>query len=815
MNKIITLVLLFFSLGAVAQIDIRIDAKHPTADISPMLYGIFYEDINHAADGGIYPELIRNRSFEDHDSQAEAWAPYTSVNGNVRMTIVRDDLLNKVQRQALHVVTTNIGDTDAGVMNKGFWGINAVKGREYKLSMWIKVTRSRGFFAMLKGKKGVKFYSSVKLNVDLTKGGWQHVTATLKSTANDPDAQFVISSKGNSDFYLDVVSLFPPTYKNRENGLRPDLVEMLYELHPRFMRFPGGCFVEGQDTPDNAFRWERTIGPIEQRPGHWNKNWGYRTTDGLGFHEYLQLAEDLGAKPLYVVNIGIWHGGVTPLDSLRMWIDECMNALEYANGGTNTKYGKLRAKNGHPEPFNIEYSEIGNENNQNDCTQLSDNYYARYRAFRTAILRKYPKMHIIGDVAAWGTDEPRWESKDKVDLFDEHYYRSPAWFANNCHKYDAYSRAWPNIYCGEYAVTQNFGELGNLHAALGEAVFMMGMENNGDMVELSSYAPIFVNENDARWRPDMIRFNSHSVMGTPSYYVQKLMSDNLPTRALKVTEGSDITFPANDVYTPDSSYIGIATWNTNTTFKDVMMRAGSYTIFASGTKAGEFTVRSTGWTFGKDGAVQHDIAENQSALVNIPIGGRKYTVTMRARKNSGNEGFILMFNYADNNNYCWLNLGGWSNSSHGVEQMYHGGKTAIFQTPGHIETGRWYDVRLEVDGNHITAFLDDEKVVDTELRGFTKPGIFTSAALDDATGELVVKIVNTSQQRENATLHLDGFKANGADLIQMKAKSGDAENTLDNPTQVYPTRRHIALEGDNPEFVVEPFSLNILRIKGM
>ena len=815
MNKIITLVLLFFSLGAVAQIDIRIDAKHPTADISPMLYGIFYEDINHAADGGIYPELIRNRSFEDHDSQAEAWAPYTSVNGNVRMTIVRDDLLNKVQRQALHVVTTNIGDTDAGVMNKGFWGINAVKGREYKLSMWIKVTRSRGFFAMLKGKKGVKFYSSVKLNVDLTKGGWQHVTATLKSTANDPDAQFVISSKGNSDFYLDVVSLFPPTYKNRENGLRPDLVEMLYELHPRFMRFPGGCFVEGQDTPDNAFRWERTIGPIEQRPGHWNKNWGYRTTDGLGFHEYLQLAEDLGAKPLYVVNIGIWHGGVTPLDSLRMWIDECMNALEYANGGTNTKYGKLRAKNGHPEPFNIEYIEIGNENNQNDGTQLSDNYYARYRAFRTAILRKYPKMHIIGDVAAWGTDEPRWESKDKVDLVDEHYYRSPAWFANNFHKYDAYSRAWPNIYCGEYAVTQNFGELGNLHAALGEAVFMMGMENNGDMVELSSYAPIFVNENDARWRPDMIRFNSHSVMGTPSYYVQKLMSDNLPTRALKVTEGSDITFPANDVYTPDSSYIGIATWNTNTTFKDVMMRAGSYTIFASGTKAGEFTVRSTGWTFGKDGAVQHDIAENQSALVNIPIGGRKYTVTMRARKNSGNEGFILMFNYADNNNYCWLNLGGWSNSSHGVEQMYHGGKTAIFQTPGHIETGRWYDVRLEVDGNHITAFLDDEKVVDTELRGFTKPGIFTSAALDDATGELVVKIVNTSQQRENATLHLDGFKANGADLIQMKAKSGDAENTLDNPTQVYPTRRHIALEGDNPEFVVEPFSLNILRIKGM
>lgn len=807
------LFLSFFTFSANAQVDIRIDAKNPQADISPMLYGIFYEDINHAADGGIYAELIRNRSFEDDDTNAEAWSPYLSVNGNVRMTIVKDNLLNKAQGHALHVVTSNIADTDAGVMNNGFWGINVVKGREYKLSMWIKVNRSRGFFAMLKGKKGVKFYSSVKLDVNLSKGGWQHVTATLKSNATDPDAQLVISSKGNSDFYLDVVSLFPPTYKNRENGLRPDLVEMLYELHPRFMRFPGGCFVEGQDTPDNAFRWERTIGPIEERPGHWNKNWGYRTTDGLGFHEYLQLAEDLGAKPLYVVNIGIWHGGVTPLDSLRLWVDECMNALEYANGPVTSKYGKLRAKNGHPEPFNIEYIEIGNENNQNDGAQTSDNYYARYRAFRTAILKKYPKMHIIGDVAAWGTDDPRWESKDKVELVDEHYYRSPAWFANNFHKYDTYSRSWPSVYCGEYAVTQGYGNLGNLNAGLGEAVFMMGMENNGDQVALSSYAPIFVNENDARWRPDMIRFNNHAVMGTPSYYVQKVMSDNLPTRALRVTEGSDIKFTENDIFTPDSSYIGVATWNTDATFKDIQIQAGDYVLFTSGTKANEITVRSTDWSFGRDGLTQHSLSENQSALVNVPIGGKKYTVTMRARKNSGSEGFILMFNFEDNDNYCWLNIGGWSNSSHGIEQVYHGGKTALCQTKGSVEAGRWYDVRIDVDGNHLAAFLDGEQILQTELRGTTAPGIYTSAGMDDATGEMVVKIVNTSKNYESAVLHLDGFCAAGADLIQMKAKSGDEENTLDNPTVVYPTRRHIALEGYNPEFVVEPYSLNILRIR--
>ncbi len=813
MKRLQSLLILLVAIAANAQIDIRVDATKSPADISPMLYGIFYEDINHAADGGIYAELIRNRSFEDSEKVPEAWKPYLSVNGNVRMTLEREDLMNKVQRQALHVVTTGIGDTDAGVMNTGFWGINAVKGRTYKLSLWIKVKRSRGIYVMLKGKNGTKFHASARLNYDKSKSSWQHATAELTSTVNDPEAVFVLTSTGNSDFYLDMVSLFPPTYKNRENGLRPDLVEMLYELHPRFMRFPGGCFVEGQETPDNAFRWERTIGPIEERPGHWNKNWGYRTSDGLGFHEYLQLAEDLGAKPLYVVNIGIWHGGVTPLDSLRYWIDECMNALEYANGNAKTKYGKMRAKNGHPEPFNIEYIEIGNENNNNDGGPLSDNYYARYRAFRTAILKKYPKMHIIGDVEAWGTDEPRWHSKDKVDLVDEHYYRSPAWFAENFHKYDKYSRSQPDVYCGEYAVTQGFGKLGNLHAALGEAVFMMGMENNSDIVKMSSYAPIFVNENDDRWRPDMVRFNSQAVMGTPSYYVQKLFAENVGTRTLAVTEHADTIFTDNRIYTPDSSYIGVATWETQSTFADIQVTAGKHTIYASGKKAADFLLRDTHWEAGKSGLSQKGNSAPATALLNAPIGGKKYTVTFRGRRDGGREGFMVIFNYEDKDNYCWLNIAGCSNTSHRIEQIVGGGKGVLVETPGHVETGRWYDVRLEVDGNKVTAYLDEEKILETRLRGNSQEGVYTSAAMDDNTGEMILKIVNTSGNRENTRLHLDGFTADGADLIQLKSKSGLAENTLDEPTMVYPTRRHISLEGDAPEFTVDPYSLNILRVK--
>lgn len=813
MKNLLTILFLFVASVATAQIDIRVDASKSPVNISPMLYGIFYEDINHAADGGIYAELIRNRSFEDSEKTPEAWEPYLSVNGNVSMSLVRDDLLNKAQGQALHVVTTGVGDTDAGVLNSGFWGINAVKGRTYKVSLWIKVKRSRGFYVMLKGKKGTKFYASAHLNYDKAKSGWQRATATLTSTANDPNAIFVISSTGNSDFYLDVVSLFPPTYKNRENGLRADLVEMLYELKPRFMRFPGGCFVEGQETPDNAFRWERTIGPIEERPGHWNKNWGYRTSDGLGFHEYLQLAEDLGAKPLYVTNIGIWHGGVTPLDSLRFWIDECMNALEYANGDIHTKYGKLRAKNGHPEPFNIEYIEIGNENNNDDNSQLSDNYYARYRAFRTAILKKYPKMHIIGDVAAWGTDEPRWKSKDKVDLVDEHYYRTPAWFAEQFHKYDKYSRSQPDVYCGEYAVTQGFGNLGNLNAALGEAVFMMGMENNSDIVKMSSYAPIFVNENDDRWRPDMVRFNSQSVMGTPSYYVQKLFAENLGTRTLVVTENADTLFSDNRIFTPDSSYIGVATWDTQSTFADIQVTAGQHTIYASGKKAQDFLLRDTHWEVGKNGLSQTGRGAPATALLQTPIGGKKYTVTFRGRRDGGREGFMVIFNYEDKDNFCWLNIAGNRNTSHRIEQTVGGGRGVLVEAPGHVETGQWYDVRLDVDGNKVTAYLDGEKILETKLRGGNLPGIFTSAAMDDNTGEMILKIVNTTENRESTVLHLDGFEADGADLIQLKAKSGMSENTLDEPTMVYPTRRHISLEGTVSGFTADPYSLNILRIK--
>ena len=535
MKKFTIISLLLATFMAIqAQVSLTIDTQSTGKTVSPMLYGIFYEDINHAADGGLYAELIRNRSFEDDKTLEPSWRITSSSSSHVASKIITEGLLNDAQKQALQLSISASSQNPVTLSNFGFWGIHAVKGQTYRLTFWAKGDYKGKLRARLSQNDGQNIYAESIINKEIH-SKWTKHTILLTAKQTDPHALFQLVAEGKGTLCLDVISLFPPTFMNRENGCRIDLAQMLYDLHPKFMRFPGGCYVEGKKSPQNAFHWEQTIGPIENRPGHMNVNWNYRTSDGMGFHEFLQLAEDLHAKPLYVVNVGIWHGGFTPLDSIQPWIEECLNALEYANGPVSSKYGALRAKNGHPQPFNIEYLEIGNENNQLDPSAQSDHYYERFKKFKDAILTKYPYMHLIGNVVAWADDNPLWRSKEPVELIDEHYYRDSKWFADNFHKYDAYPRNKSNIYIGEYAVTKDYGKMGSLNAALGEAIFMMGMENNADIVKMASYAPIFANLNDKRWAPDMIQFNSEKAFGTPSYYVQKMMANHVGTQILNVS----------------------------------------------------------------------------------------------------------------------------------------------------------------------------------------------------------------------------------------------------------------------------------------
>ena len=789
--------LLLSSVAATAQVTIDIDAAQRGAQVSPMLYGIFFEDINHAADGGLYAELIQNRSFEDSKTDIAAW--FTAANGasTIKSQLTDKKLLNNKQGQALQLNIAATADAPVALGNYGFWGIHAVPGRTYKLSLWIKGNYKGTIKAQLSDKSGQQVYAETTLQGGVSKK-WNKLTAQMTSQANDPQACFRLLFDGKGEVTLDVISLFPPTFKNRENGCRPELAQLLQNLQPKFMRFPGGCFVEGQKSPDNAFHWERTVGSIEERPGHRNENWGYRTSDGLGFHEFLQLSEDLGAKPLYVVNVGLWHGGLTPVDSLEPWIQECLDALEYANGDVTTKYGAVRAKNGHPAPFNIEYLEIGNENNQHDPAQQSDRYYDRYKKFKDAVLTKYPKMHLIGNVVAWGDDDPKWNSTEEVELLDEHYYRNPAWFADNFRKYDSYDRKGPKIYCGEYAVTQGFGKFGHIGAALGEAVFMMGMENNSDHVTMASYAPIFVNENNIAWQPDMIRYNASQVMCTPSYYVQKLMAENVGTRILSVTQ--------NDPYTdrllkksaqPAESRYGFGTWGTKASFQ----------------YRGETSVVDGEWKNDGNVVSQVGYGEGLIALTSEKLKSPNYTIKTRCRKDAGGEGFLVIFNYVDPDNYCWINIGGWGNTQHALEQVVNGSKIQTAMKPGHVEEGRWYDVKIEEEGDHVKCWLDNELIIDTQLRQNESMGVFSSATLDENTGEVIVKVVNPTPEPTTAALRLKNFAPSKARVIRLAATKGTAENTMDSPTNVYPIEETVALTPDNVSIDVPANSLNIIRLK--
>lgn len=813
-----------------AQVVINIDAQQKGPEISSTHYGIFYEDINHAADGGLYAELIRNRSFEDDSMQQNERRRNRVKNeskisnwfavGNAQLSLVKTDLLNNVQHNALNLRLAAPGD---GVRNEGFWGMNVVAGNKYKLSFFAKSDqRYKGTLkAQLVSAQG-KELGSANIKVSVS-GKWTKYTTTIIATDNDPKAQFALTGNKAGQLQLDVVSLFPPTYKNRPNGMRPDLAQMLEDMHPRFMRFPGGCFVEGQNSPDNAFRWKRTIGPIEEREGHENVNWGYRTTDGIGFHEYLQFSEDIGAKPLFVVNVGIWHGGCDPYDKIDSWIQECLDALEYANGDVSTPYGKLRAKNGHPEPFGLEYIEIGNENynfNMEDNSDQSDHYPERYIQFYKAIKAKYPYVKCIGNVESWNTDHPTWRNEHPVDMVDEHYYRNPRWFASRFNMYDTYPRNQHKVYVGEYAVTSQFGEIGNLNAALGEAVYMMGMENNSDVVAMNSYAPIFVNENDARWRPDMIRFNSYQSMGTPSYYVQKLFPNNIGTRVLKTDCTWQLTKPQLQKEKEKAVNVGLATWNTNVHYRNPQLIVDGKEISIS--DFGNWKPVSGNWTVEEGQYVQRSSEGPAISVSPQHIDAKKYTYKVQAMKESGNEGFIAIVGYTDKSNYQWYNVGGWGNTLNSVEQTIEGGKAQIASDKRFkVENNRWYDVQIDVDGDSIFSYIDGKlDFACKRNKDGMMEGVYASTTIDEENKIMYVKVVNVGAGQAPGTINLKNCEVNNSvseavTLTQLASASGKDENVLNDPKKIYPHTTEIKTsdKGNVVKFDVIPFSVNILRIK--
>ncbi|MTK52936.1 alpha-L-arabinofuranosidase C-terminal domain-containing protein [Paludibacter sp.] len=556
---------------------LTLDFTQPGANVSPMLYGLMTEEINHSYDGGLYGELIRNRIFKDNKTKPEGWSLVqqdTASRASIKLIAADPDNVPFDERR--HSINTALttclrltvakGGSRVGVANEGYWGIPVKPSTTYKASFYMKGTGSMQFprrpgmparpqnatpapvienntagpiNVTIESNDGKTVYATGTVTLEKSTF-WKKYEVTLTTAANvEPtaDARFVISTDRTGLYYFNLVSLFPPTYNNRPNGNRIDLMQMMVDMKPKFLRFPGGNFLEGPDF-ENAFPWKTTLGPIDNRPGH-KGSWGYRPTDGMGLYEFLMWCEEIGAEPILGVYAGYSLNGdhVDPGPLLKPYVEDALDEIEYVIGDKSTYWGAKRVADGHPEPFKLTYVEIGNE----DWFDRTNSYDGRFKQFREAIEKKYSQLTCISTITDTQNPDLKVTGK-KPDVMDEHYYRSSWEMFANASQYDKYDRNSSKIFVGEWA-TREGAPTTNLHAALGDAAWMTGMERNSDHVIMSCYAPLFVNVNTAtatapkawQWDSDLIGYNALSAFGSPSYYVQKAFSEYLGNKIVPTT----------------------------------------------------------------------------------------------------------------------------------------------------------------------------------------------------------------------------------------------------------------------------------------
>jgi alpha-N-arabinofuranosidase len=532
---------------------IAVDAAHPGAAISPTMFGIFFEDINFGADGGLYPELVKNRSFE-FQQPLTGWHEILRVsskgidNPRGELAIRTKDPLNPSNP---HYLKVRVYEPGYGFWNTGFRGIGVENGAEYRFSAYVRSDGPKSIRATLTDGSGREIGSGKLEGFD---GQWKRYETVIKTNATVQHAQLNLFFDETGQMDLDMVSLFPlDTWKQRQNGLRKDLVQLLYDLHPGFLRFPGGCIVEGRQLT-TRYRWKTTVGDISQRQtiiNRWNDEFDqkpapdYFQSFGLGFYEYFQLAEDIGAEPLPILNCGMAcqfnTDETAALNQLDEYVRDALDLIEFANGPVSSPWGKLRAQMGHPEPFHLKMLGVGNE-------QWGPRYVERYKIFAAALKAQHPEIKLVVAAGPAPSGEPfesMWATWRQLhaDIVDEHYYMSPEWFRENTGRYDHYDRSGPKVFAGEYAAqtvgTTSSENRNNWKAAISEAAFMTGLERNADVVRMASYAPLLANVDAWQWKPDAIWFDNLRSYGTPNYYVQKLFANNVGTRIVPVTPQAD------------------------------------------------------------------------------------------------------------------------------------------------------------------------------------------------------------------------------------------------------------------------------------
>jgi alpha-L-arabinofuranosidase len=800
---------------AVSEIIVHVD--RPTVALPEMLYGLFYEDINYSGDGGLYAELVQNRSFEYYPvegwnrasrrlSPLFAWQKVERGGGACTLTVEDVEPLNEKNTKYVRLQIEKAGE-GVGLANAGFDGMYVAAGDTYDFSFYARRTHSleAPVHVSIQGAAG----ELGRAVIDKLSSRWTKYEASIEVSDTDEQARLVLLTTGEGDICMDMISLFPrKTFKGRKNGLRADLAQALADLKPATFRFPGGCIVHGHGLA-NAYRWKDTVGDVAERKPNWNL-WGYHQSYGLGFFEYFQFCEDINAEPLPILPVGISCGFRQPfqneeIDRLQPWIDDAVDLVEFANGSVDTKWGSLRAEMGHPAPFNLKYIGLGNEEH------YTREFERRFPYFVRALREQCPEIKIVG-TSGLGTGIPIYNfmAQQGVDLSDEHYYESPEWFITNQDRFDDFDRSKPKVFVGEYASRGN-----SLYNAVSEACFLTGIERNADIVHMTAYAPLLARYRFTQWRDaNLIWFDHKTVVRTPNYYVQQLFSLNKGDRFLK----NEAVFHAEAAAASGPSYgrIGVGTWNTTAVFDDIRVSSGDRTLVEEGFAEGTANWRVVAGRFAAEAGAYVQADEGATPAVSLgptSIDEASITYSLRAKKTGGREGFLIVFGSRRADRYYWWNIGGWGNTRHAIEKGgadFREGKMQLVSKPGRIRQDVWYDIRIELSDNRIRCFLNDQLIHDVTPQ---QPQVGVAASREDESGDTILKIANPTPRSYATQINLRGVQqVDPTGALTLLTGSKSDVNDLRQPDRVKPTVRRIPVAASF-DYTVPPMSVQFIRLK--
>lgn len=825
---------------------IDIDVARQKAEIAPTMYGIFFEDINRSADGGIYAELIFNRGFEEKNlpsgctynpedkrvyaprksvysspEQLRSWSiPWDIEDQHPGWTIEADDAtryrvriddtdhLGVEASKAMYLTIDDLSEP-LRLVNSGFYGLAVRAGEQYDLRFYIRAKEGyKGSVTAEILSAGGEVLASKRFRLS-GDGRWRYFETAMTPTQTVNDGRFALRFDSEGALEIDYVSLFPKeTFRNRPNGLRRDVAQVVADLKPAFMRWPGGCIVEGL-TMENRVNWKNTIGKPELRKGEYNL-WGYHSTNGFGYHEFLQYCEDIGAKAMFVCNAGMScdgrNGDYYDDEGVETLIQDALDAIEYATGDAKTtRWGAERAKNGHPAPFTLDYIEVGNENH-------SPMYAKYYNRFYKRIREAYPGITIITCLPM--SDQLAWI--DGYDMNDPHFYNFPSWYYSNTDYFDRFPREEGHTtYVGEYACNMGVGA-GNMEGALSEGAFIMGMERNSDLVTMTSYAPLMENTS-CRMGVNLILVRNDDVIGRSSYWVERMFTDNRPDVNLAVDTQLGLL---PDKTTPVGS-IGLGSYQTAVEYANIRISVDGEEVYASDLDArpDEWIAASGEWKIEGGKLIQPDPQGTGAIMLRDQwldaIGSKIVSVEFNARKLGGSEGFVLKFGAKDPANCYQMTLGSFGNAWT-IFQSVRDDNAFVLNSDRpetRIETGRTYHVKLVIrDKDILECWIDGRKDLSYDNSYVQRQ--YAIAGLDRTAGEVILKVINAEDtpMRTRLTLRNASFEEQGR-LITLRAASRYEENTFEERNRIVPVESVFNHVENEMEVTFEPQSMTVLRLK--